>query len=248
MRRLLGELPEIDERLSHGDPAWFIQGGRQVAAYTDHHHDDRVALWCAAPPGAQQAHVARDPNRYFRPPYVGHRGWLGVYLDVPVDWRALEEIIQDAYLSVAPARLRRGRAASAAPSQDAANVDRLRRGYEAFARGDLEPLLALIHPDLEWTFLDPGFPDPEPRTCRGRGRFRQALERRLTGGLVTHVEAWSAHDSRVLVVTVTPGLDQRRERKTGDRNFDILTFDAGLVTAIRACGNRAEAEKLLRLA
>lgn len=105
VRTLMRAHPEIEERLSHGEPAWFIQGGRQLASFTDHHHDERVALWCAAPPNAQEAHVQLDPERYFRPPYVGHRGWLGVYLDVPVDWPALEQILSDAYRTVAPVRL-----------------------------------------------------------------------------------------------------------------------------------------------
>jgi hypothetical protein len=52
----------------------------------DHHHDDRLAFLAAAPDGAQEALVALDPDRYFRPPYYGHRGWIGMYLDVPVDW------------------------------------------------------------------------------------------------------------------------------------------------------------------
>ena len=73
--------------------------------YADHHHDDRLGFWCAAPPGAQQALVAADPGRYFVPPYVGHRGWLGVYLDVPVDWDEIAELVVDAYREVAPGRL-----------------------------------------------------------------------------------------------------------------------------------------------
>ena len=84
---------DVSERLSHGEPAWFLRGKKGIANYADHHHDDRVALWCAAPPGAQEAYVADDPERYFRPPYVGGRGWLGVYLDVDVDWAEVEQIV-----------------------------------------------------------------------------------------------------------------------------------------------------------
>jgi hypothetical protein len=72
----------------------------------DHHHDDRLALWCAAPSGAQQALVGAAPARFFRPPYVGHRGWLGVYLDIEdVDWDELASILESAYRQVAPKRL-----------------------------------------------------------------------------------------------------------------------------------------------
>jgi hypothetical protein len=73
---------------------------------SDHHHDDRVGFWCAAPGGAQEVLVGSNPERFFRPPYVGVRGWLGVYLDVPdVDWALIEELVRDAYRTVAPKRL-----------------------------------------------------------------------------------------------------------------------------------------------
>ena len=86
LRRLCLALPEATERLSHGEPTWFVRGKKMFVTSADHHHDDRLAFWCAAPAGAQDALVAEAPERYFVPPYVGGRGWLGVYLDVPVDW------------------------------------------------------------------------------------------------------------------------------------------------------------------
>jgi predicted DNA-binding protein (MmcQ/YjbR family) len=82
-----------------------VRDKKVFVTYADHHHDDRLGFWCAAPPGAQQALVAGDPGRYFVPPYVGHRGWLGVYLDVPVDWDEIAELVVDAYRQVAPGRL-----------------------------------------------------------------------------------------------------------------------------------------------
>lgn len=105
MRALCLALPEVTERLSHGEPTWFVRDRRTFVSYADHHHVDRLAFWCAAPPGAQEALVAEDPERYFRPPYVGHRGWLGVYLDVAVDWAELAELVTDAYRCVAPKAL-----------------------------------------------------------------------------------------------------------------------------------------------
>ena len=105
LRALCTALPEVVERLSHGEPTWFVRGKKTFAMYADRHHDDRVAFWCAAPPGAQEALVAAEPGRYFRPPYVGGRGWVGVYLDVGADWDALAELVADAYRAVAPARL-----------------------------------------------------------------------------------------------------------------------------------------------
>lgn len=62
-----------------------------------HHNDDFPHLWCAAPPGAQEALVAAEPARFFRPPYVGGRGWLGVRLDGDVDWDEIGELCEDAY-------------------------------------------------------------------------------------------------------------------------------------------------------
>ncbi|GAA3381826.1 MmcQ/YjbR family DNA-binding protein [Cryptosporangium minutisporangium] len=105
LRRICLAFPETTERLSHGEPTWFVRGKKTFVTYADHHHDDRLACWCAAPPGAQEALIAAAPDRYFRPAYVGHRGWVGVYLDVEVDWAEVTEIVTDAYRVVAPARL-----------------------------------------------------------------------------------------------------------------------------------------------
>jgi hypothetical protein len=104
LRQLCTALPEVTEKLSHGEPTWFVR--RTFVTYADHHHDDRLAFWCAAAPGVQEALVASAPGRFFRPPYVGVRGWLGVYLDVPgLDWDEIAEIVTDAYREVAPRKL-----------------------------------------------------------------------------------------------------------------------------------------------
>lgn len=105
VRQLCLALPETTERLSHGEPTWFVRDKNVFVMYADHHHDDRLGFWCAAPAGAQQALVATEPERFFRPPYVGHRGWLGVWLDVPVDWAEIADLIADAYRMIAPKRL-----------------------------------------------------------------------------------------------------------------------------------------------
>ena len=92
---------DVTERLSHGQPTWFVKGKRSFVAFADHHHDERVAFICAAPPGAQEALIQGEPLHYFRPPYVGHRGWVGVYMDVPFDWEVIADTIRLAYLTVA---------------------------------------------------------------------------------------------------------------------------------------------------
>jgi predicted DNA-binding protein (MmcQ/YjbR family) len=96
LRAICLALPGASERVSHGEPTWFA-GKKTFVTYANHHHDDRLAFWCAAPPGAQEILAAAEPGRFFRPPYVGVRGWLGVYLDVPVDWAQVESLVQDAY-------------------------------------------------------------------------------------------------------------------------------------------------------
>ena len=103
LRRLCLDLPEVTERPSHGEPAWFV-AGKLFVTTADHHHDDRLSAWCAAPEGAQEMLVKADPERFFRPPYVGHRGRLGVYLDVDVDWDEVAIVVDRAYRRVAPKR------------------------------------------------------------------------------------------------------------------------------------------------
>jgi hypothetical protein len=106
LRRLCLALPETTERLSHGEPTWFVRDKKTFVMYANHHHDDVLAFWCAAPDGAQEALIAADPERFFRPPYVGHRGWLGVRLDVtPVDWDQIGDLVNAAYRVAAPKRL-----------------------------------------------------------------------------------------------------------------------------------------------
>jgi hypothetical protein len=106
VRRLCLALPEATERLSHGAPSFFVRGKKTFVMFlNDHHGDGRLALWCAAPQGAQEALIAGDAERFFRPPYVGGAGWVGVRLDRSPDWDHVAAIIEDAYRVVAPARL-----------------------------------------------------------------------------------------------------------------------------------------------
>ena len=99
-------LPEVTERPSHGAPTWFVRGKTFVTLWADGHHEDQFPhLWCAAPPGAQGELTASEPGRFFRPPYVGGRGWIGVRLDRDVDWAEIAELCRDAYRAIAPARL-----------------------------------------------------------------------------------------------------------------------------------------------
>ena len=103
LRALCLAFPGTSERLSHGEPSWFVS--RQFAMYANLHHDDRVGFWAAAPEGAQARWVSESPEQFFVPPYVGGRGWIGVYLDVDQDWDDIAEIVEDAYVAVAPPKL-----------------------------------------------------------------------------------------------------------------------------------------------
>ena len=104
LRRICLALPGASERVSHGEVSFFA--GKQFVAVDDHHHGaDRMAFWCPARAGAQELLIAEDPQQYFRPPYVGHRGWVGVRIDLDPDWDEIAEIVRDAYREVAPKRL-----------------------------------------------------------------------------------------------------------------------------------------------
>ena len=106
LREACTALPEVEERLSHGSPSFFVRGKKTFVSFVDDHHGDGIlGFWCAAPPGVQADLVDTEPERFFVPPYVGHRGWLGVRLDVDVDWDEVAGIVTDAYCAVAPKTL-----------------------------------------------------------------------------------------------------------------------------------------------
>lgn len=106
LRGICLALPETSERLSHGAPSFFIRGKTCfLMLLDDHHGDGRYAIWCASPAGDQQLLVDADSEKFFVPPYVGHRGWLGVRLDRGLDWDEIAGIVEDAYCTVAPKKL-----------------------------------------------------------------------------------------------------------------------------------------------
>lgn len=104
LQEVCGSFPQVREKVSHGELAWSAGRGsrsRQFATTWDHHHDTRNGVVFAAAPGVQEALVGADQEHYFVPPYVGGRGWVGAYLDVPdVDWDRIELLVRDAYLYV----------------------------------------------------------------------------------------------------------------------------------------------------
>ena len=106
VRALCLGLPEVNERSSHGMPTFFIRDRKTFVNYVDNHHGDGIlALWCACPEGLRPMLVEGDPEQFFIPPYVGHRGWIGVRLDRDPQWTVVADIIEDAYREIAPKTL-----------------------------------------------------------------------------------------------------------------------------------------------
>ena len=106
IRALCLSLPDVTERPSHGAPTFFVARTRSFVTFQDDHHGDgRLAIVCAAPEGVQAELVAQEPDRFFVPAYVGHRGWVGVRLDRDVDWDEVASIVEDAWRVVAPKKL-----------------------------------------------------------------------------------------------------------------------------------------------
>lgn len=106
LRSICLAFPEAGERISHGEPTWFAGKGKVFAMLDDHHHGaEHLAVWLPQPPGVQEELVEADPKRFFRPPYVGVRGWVGVVLDTAPDWTLVESLVRDAYVHVATRKL-----------------------------------------------------------------------------------------------------------------------------------------------
>ncbi len=103
VRKVCLALPDVEERPSHGAPTFFYKSKKSFLMFHDDHHGDgRLAIWCHAPTGVQDQVVREEPRRFFVPAYVGYRGWIGVRLDVDVDWDEVADIVRDAYCLVAP--------------------------------------------------------------------------------------------------------------------------------------------------
>jgi hypothetical protein len=100
VRGLCLALPATSERLSHGEPTFFVHKKVFVMFADNHHNDGRVAVWLPVPPGAQEDLLVAAPERFFKPPYVGVRGWIGIELD-RIDDAELEMYINSAWELIA---------------------------------------------------------------------------------------------------------------------------------------------------
>ena len=90
----------------------------------------------------------------------------------------------------------------------------VRSAYEAYGRGDVTGLLELVHPDLEWTYLDPSFENPQPQVCHGRDELAWALGRQADRGVNSELEEIRSCGDKVMVAVHTPGADQHRRAPT----------------------------------
>jgi ketosteroid isomerase-like protein len=119
----------------------------------------------------------------------------------------------------------------------------VRGAWDAYRAGDMSALLALVHPDLEWTYLDPAFARPRAADLPRRGQLAQALKRGQVRALTWDIEELAAHGDQVMLVLHARGVDQQRVRQAGDRNYLVLTVWQGQIAAMGAYGDGAEASR-----
>jgi predicted DNA-binding protein (MmcQ/YjbR family) len=102
LRAICLALPEAVEKEAWGDPTFRV---REKIFAMEKRGDGRVSVWCKAPPGSQEVLVGADSERFFVPPYVGHKGWVGMRLDCEPDWDEVALLVRRSYRLIAPKRL-----------------------------------------------------------------------------------------------------------------------------------------------
>jgi len=136
LREICLALPEAFEKEAWGECTFRVTGGSMFAMTDNNHHRSKhIAVWVKAPLDVQELLVSADAKRFFVPPYVGSKGWIGVRLDYKVDWDELREILKDGYAMSAPRRLRALATGTAGQRSDDAPKRRATRA----AAADLRP-------------------------------------------------------------------------------------------------------------
>ncbi len=102
LREICLTLPEASEQGGVGTPSFKV---RDKIFAMRHPMDGRMSMWCKAPPGVQEILVDSNPERFFVPPYVDYHGWVGIWLDVELDWEEIEDLVRESYRMTAPKRL-----------------------------------------------------------------------------------------------------------------------------------------------
>jgi predicted DNA-binding protein (MmcQ/YjbR family) len=131
LREICLALPGVFEKEAWGECTFRVTGGSMFAMTDNHHHGAKhIAVWVKAPVEAQEILVAADSKKFFVPPYVGAKGWIGVRLDYKVDWEEVAAIVKDGYELSAPKRQR-----PAAKAGASATVGRAPKKHPARANG-----------------------------------------------------------------------------------------------------------------
>jgi predicted DNA-binding protein (MmcQ/YjbR family) len=108
LRKICLALPEANEKMSHGEPTWFAGKGKVFAMLDNHHHGAaHLSVWLPQPRGMSEQLIESDSEGFFKPPYVGPKGWVGVVLDTKPDWKRIAELVRTSYLFVAGPKLRK---------------------------------------------------------------------------------------------------------------------------------------------
>jgi hypothetical protein len=105
LRKVCLALPEATEKEAWGEPTFRVRDKIFAMFATDHHHDGNIAVWCKAAMGMQEILIDADPERFFRPPYVGPKGWIGIRLDGKVDWEEVRALLGESWRMTAPHKL-----------------------------------------------------------------------------------------------------------------------------------------------
>ncbi len=104
VRRICLALPETSEKLSHGEPTWFVEKKVFAMFSNNHHHDGHIAVTIPAAIGIREMLIKKSPKKFYRPPYVGVRGWVGIEVDQVSD-KQLTVHLREAWLLIAPKKL-----------------------------------------------------------------------------------------------------------------------------------------------
>lgn len=104
IRRICLNLPETEERLNHGMPAFAVKNRTAFIFVQESKKENRASIWFKALPEIQEELVEQDPDRFFTPPYLGPSGWVGLRLDIDLDWEEVAQATEEAWRLVAPKR------------------------------------------------------------------------------------------------------------------------------------------------
>lgn len=143
LRDLCFSFPAVEEKTSHGSPSFFVRGKMFASFADDHHGSGTTAAWCKSDHEATGELVGAEPARYFVPPYVGVKGWVGVHLGARTDWDALALILERGWDSVAPASARE---APVLPPPAMPALNKTDAALSAKARARLEAIASALGP------------------------------------------------------------------------------------------------------